>query len=93
MGRYRYRIDPIELEALKEVVMDVVTDDSPTTKQFLAGAVKDRIPAFVESDPYWKDKLSTACQRLKREGKIRLTRLPGGKGRAWRGWLRTNEPR
>lgn len=90
MGRYRYRIDPVELEALKQVVMETVSADSPTTKRFLAGVVKDRIPAFVDSDPFWKDKLSTACQRLKREGKIELARLPGGKGKAWRGWLRSS---
>lgn len=88
MGRYRYRIDPVELEALKQVVMETVTADSPTTKKYLAEVVRERIPAFVDSDPYWEEKLSTACQRLKREGKISLTRLPGGKGKAWRGWLR-----
>ena len=87
MSRYRYRIDSLELDALKELILENTTDE-PVTKKLLASIVKEAIPIFVETDPYWEDKLSTACQRLRREGKIEPVRLKGGRGKAWRGWRR-----
>jgi hypothetical protein len=86
MGRYRYRSTQREIASIKALVLRVVGPE-PRDRKSICEAVAELAPELAE-DAFWTEKVSTACQILRKEGLLAPARLSGGRGRAWRGWKR-----